>query len=175
MATLQLLASLAIKDAAQFILCHFACYFLSVFSYFTGIIRDSPELSGNSYPLKFKFISGPAAENEAPRGKELGFMDARINQYKFEFNMSGIQHMTSFIEDEKITTPTPMHVSVADLTVILKVILNFLVSRNQTKICIFKISKNISSKLLYTCIEKRANSLDPHYEPHLLDLACLQI
>ena len=60
-------------------------------------------------------------------------MDARINQYKFEFNMSSIQHMTSFIEDEKITTPTPMHVSVADLTVILKVhvhvILNFQVSR----------------------------------------------
>ena len=65
---------------------------------------------------------GPAAETEAPGGSELGFMDARIKQYKFEFNMSSIMHMTSFIEDEKVTTPTPMHVKVSDLTVVLKVL-----------------------------------------------------
>lgn len=94
--------------------------FYSKLSSSRGIIRETPDLSGNSYPLKFKFISGPAAEKEVPRGRELGFMDVRINKYKFGFNMSSIQHMTSFIEDEKITTPTPMHVSVADLSVILK-------------------------------------------------------
>ena len=48
-------------------------------------------------------------------------MDARISQYKFELNMSSVTHLTSFIEDEKFVTPTPMHVSVSDLTVVLKV------------------------------------------------------
>ena len=94
---------------------------LYVFSCFSGIIKEPAELQGKCYPLKFKFVSGPGANSEAPRGSELGFMDARIKQYKFEFNMSSIIHMTSFIEDEKITTPTPMHVSVSDLTVVLKV------------------------------------------------------
>ena len=84
-------------------------------------MREATDLSGTTFPLKFKFISGPAAEKEVPKGSELGFMDARISQYKFELNMSGITHLTSFIEDEKVTTPTPMHVSVSDLSIILKV------------------------------------------------------
>ena len=84
-------------------------------------MREAADLSGTTYPLKFKFISGPAAEKEVPKGTELGFMDARISQYKFDLNMSSIAHLTSFIEDEKITTPTPMHVSVSDLSIILKV------------------------------------------------------
>lgn len=88
---------------------------------FSGIIRETPDLSKTSYPLKVKFISGPAAEKRAPKGTDLGFMDARIHRNKFEINMSSLSHMLSFIEDEKAGIPIPMHVSVSDLTIVLKV------------------------------------------------------
>ncbi|XP_053383939.1 bridge-like lipid transfer protein family member 3B isoform X2 [Mercenaria mercenaria] len=86
-----------------------------------GVVRTSADVKDGTYPIKFKMTMGPSAELMAPKGSELGVMDARIRDYKFTFRMTSILNMTSFIEDEKVAVPTPMHVSVDNFTLTLLV------------------------------------------------------
>ena len=76
------------------------------------MVRNTAVVKNGTYPIKFKMTKGPYAEQLAANGAELGVMDVRIKDYEFTFRMTSILNMTSFIEDEKVSTPTPMHVTV---------------------------------------------------------------
>lgn len=91
-------------------------FFISV-----GVIRTAANVQDGVYPVKYKMTLGPCAEHLVPKGAELGLMETRIRDYKFTFRMTSILNMTSFIEEEKLSIPTPMHVSVDNFSLILLV------------------------------------------------------
>ncbi|XP_060600792.1 bridge-like lipid transfer protein family member 3B isoform X2 [Ruditapes philippinarum] len=77
-----------------------------------GVVRNAALFKIGTYPIKFKMTKGPCAEHLAPKGSELGVMEIRVKDYEFTFRMTSILNMTSFIEDEKVAIPTPMHIIV---------------------------------------------------------------
>ncbi|WAR03200.1 UH1BL-like protein [Mya arenaria] len=89
--------------------------FYSKLSATSGIIRRPAVSRRHVYPVQFKMTMGPAAGLLVPRGAELGLMEVKARDYELTFCMSSILNMSSFIEDEKISTPTPMQVSVHNL------------------------------------------------------------
>ena len=102
-----------------FLIC---CIYTSSLSFVVGFLRMPVECrSSNKYPIRFKHSTGPSAETEAPRGGELGVMDARVHDYMLTFRMSSILNMADFVVEEKLGTPMPMHVTVDHLKLVLKV------------------------------------------------------
>lgn len=88
---------------------------------FTGVIRTDANVKEKRYPIKFKMTLGPSAGELVPKGSELGLMEVRLNNYEFTFRMTSVLNMSTFIEEEKIGVPTPMHVTVEDFRLILEV------------------------------------------------------
>ena len=85
------------------------------------MIRTAANIQPNTYPIKFKMMLGPMAGKFVPRGTELGLMDVRVSDYELTFCMSSILNMSSFIEEEKVGVPTPMHVTVENFRLTLEV------------------------------------------------------
>ncbi|KAK3581543.1 hypothetical protein CHS0354_031884 [Potamilus streckersoni] len=90
--------------------------FYEKLSNLTGFITD-PKPSTESFPIKLKFILGPAAGKETPEGPELGFMGIKVKDFSLGLKMSSITNLTSFGEDEKLADTIPMHVNITNLTV----------------------------------------------------------
>ncbi|XP_052224963.1 UHRF1-binding protein 1-like isoform X2 [Dreissena polymorpha] len=84
-----------------------------------GIIRIPASTQPRVYPIKFKMTMGPTAGKLVPKGAELGLMEVSARDTGFTFRMSSLLNMGAFAQDEKVSTPIPMQITVKNFNLTL--------------------------------------------------------
>ncbi|KAL5007583.1 hypothetical protein ScPMuIL_016389, partial [Solemya velum] len=77
-------------------------------------------LEASHFPLRMKYLLGPAAELQAPKSGERGYINVRLDSHKMELKMSSTISLSNFIEDEIIPEAVPMHITISDLELTLQ-------------------------------------------------------
>lgn len=83
-------------------------------------------MEASHFPLRMKYLLGPAAELQAPKSGERGYINVRLDSHKMELKMSSTISLSNFIEDEIIPEAVPMHITISDLELTLQVKYNAL-------------------------------------------------